>query len=138
MADIVVTPANVLKSAQGLTASGTAGDTITAGQPLYKDASDSNRLKPADSNASAETADVVGIALHGASAGQPIAYVYEDPAFTPGAALTVGEVYTTSGTAGGIAPVGDLLAGHRTAVLFVATTAALAVLKLVKGGAARA
>ena len=138
MADIVITPANVLKSAQGLSASGVAGATILAGEPLYKDSADSNKLKPADSNESAATSDVVGIALHSASAGQPIAYVYEDPAFTPGAVLTVGEVYTTSATAGGIAPVADLLTGHRTAVLFVATTAALAVLKIVKGGAAHA
>lgn len=137
MAVLTITPANVLKSAQGLTAAGIAGATITAGQTLYKDVADGNKLKPAASN-SAASSDVVGIAQHGASTGQPISYVYEDPAFVTGGTMAPGEVYTTSATAGAINPVADLASGHRTAVLFVATTTTTAVLKIVKGGAARA
>lgn len=137
MANLAITAANVLASAQALTASGIAGADITQGQPLYKDSADGNRLKPADANASAATAAVEGFALNGASAGQPVKYAYEDPSYTPGGVLTVGETYVLSATPGAVCPIGDLVSGDRPVVCFVATTAALAVLKLVRGTAAK-
>lgn len=137
MADISVTAANVLSSATALTSSGVAGATITAGQTLYIDTANSNVLKLADANASALTATVAGIALHGASSGQPLKYVYEDSTFTHGATLTVGQTYVQSATAGGIAPVTDLVTGDYPSVLFIAKTSTTAVLRIVRGTAAK-
>src|SRR2546430_2343743 len=109
MANLTITPANVLASATALTASGVAGATITAGQTIYKDATDSKKLKLSDANLSAATAAVDGIALNAASSGQPVSYVFQDDAFTPGATLVVGETYVLSGTAGALCPVADLV-----------------------------
>jgi len=134
MADISVTPASVLASSTALTAAGIAGATILAGQTLYIDTANSNVLKLADSNSTALIATVAGIALHGASSGQPIKYVYDDPTFTPGATLVVGQTYAQSSTAGGIAPIADLVTGDYPSVLFVAKSATTAVLKIVRGG----
>jgi hypothetical protein len=105
---------------------------------LYIDTSASNTLKLADSDsATAGVRNCVGIALNGASSGQPVEYVIEDPAFTPGGTLVVGEIYVLSDTAGGIMPISDLEAGDYPTVLFVATTTAVANMKIVKGTAAR-
>ena len=50
MAAISITAANVLKSSTGQVSVGTAGATITAGQSVYIDTSDSNKIKLADAN----------------------------------------------------------------------------------------
>lgn len=136
MADITVTAANVKKGANAKTKKGTAGATITAGQTVYLDTTDGT-YKLADANASPATANVEGIALHGASANQPIEIVYEDDDFTPGATLSLSAaadsgVYVLSGTAGGIAPMDDLANGMYPAVLMVAKSTTKAVLKIVK------
>lgn len=136
MADKSVTAANVVASANAKTARGIAGETIAAGQVLYKLTTD-QRLYLADANASAATADAVGIALHGASAGQPVEYVEEDPDFTPGFTLSLSVaadsgVYVLSGTGGGIAPMDDLAANWFPVVLMVAKSATKANMKIVK------
>lgn len=137
MADLSITAASVLASATALKASGTAGATITAGQPVYIDTADSNKIKVADANASAATAAVAGISLHGASSGQPITYAFDDSAFTPGATLATGNVYVAAANVGAICPVADLVSGDFPAVLFVAKSTTQAVLKIVRGGVAR-
>ena len=120
MADITVTAANVAPSSS-TTEEGTAGGTVTAGQPVYKDSSDSYKLKAADANASAAAAAAVGIALHASLAGQPLRYAKAGPV-TIGATVAVGTIYVVSATAGGIAPHGDLATGMYTTILGVATT----------------
>lgn len=121
MADLTVTASSVSASASAtVVRSGTAGATITAGQPLYSDGSDSNELKPAQ--ATSAKSNCVGIALNGATDGQPVAYCSKDSGFTPGATLVVGTVYAVSATAGGIAPVADLTTGDYACVLGVAKT----------------
>lgn len=137
MANLSVTAASVLASATALTGAGIAGATITAGQPIYKDTADSNKLKLADANASAATAVVEGIALNGAATGQPVSFVYQDDVFTPGGTLVVGETYVVSATAGSLCPIADLTTGDRPAVCFVAITSTTAVLRLVRGTAAK-
>lgn len=105
-----------------ITAQGIAGGTITAGQPLYADAADSNKLKPAQSDTAVKAA-VVGIALGGASSGQPVSYaVGGDVTFNAG--FTKGKVYLVSNAAaGGIAPSADLsTAGVYISVLGVSTS----------------
>lgn len=120
MADLTITAASVLASASASTLEGTAGATVTAGQPVYLDAAD-GKLKLTDASSSAEETACVGIALNNASTGQPVEYVNEDDGFTPGATLVAGEVYAVSAAAGGaIAPVADLVATNYTQVLGVA------------------
>lgn len=122
MADISQTAANVLAGSTAKIRHGTAGATITAGQPLYADATDGGRLKPADANASQATAAVVGIALHASLDEQPIAYAVAGKV-NLGATLTVGQIYVPSATAGAIAPVADLATGHYVTTLGVAISA---------------
>lgn len=112
MATLVITPANVLASASATKKAGVAGATITAGQLLYKDTDDSNKLKLADANGTALQRVVEGIALHGAFVGQPLAYVVRDPDFKCGATVVVGQDYMlASDTPGGLAPSSDAATG---------------------------
>lgn len=138
MTDLSVTPGNVSASTAAKKGKGTAGASITAGQTLYEDASDLDswgkpKLKLADSDAAVALRTCVGIALHAASSGQPIQYVIEDPAFTPGGTLVVGVIYVLSDTAGGIMPAADLEIGDYPTVLFIANTTAVANMKIVQG-----
>ena len=134
MADISITAANVIAS-NGANGGGIAGETITQGQVLYVDSTDSGRLKKADANASAATKVPVGIALNAASAGQPVQYSNLDPSLTVGATLNIGDVLYLSNTAGGItATYGDLSSGSAVIVLGVMTTTTLANFKITIGG----
>lgn len=134
MANLAITAANVIASATSLKGAGTAGAAVTRGQPLYIDATDGNKLKPADANVSLALATVVGIALNDAAAGQPVNYVFSDSDFQSGGAMAVGAVYVLSATAGGIADVADLATGMFPVVLMVAKSATKAVLSIVAGG----
>lgn len=115
MTDISITAANILKAASDPSKNGIAGEAITAGEPLYKDATDSDRLKLCDSSGLA-TAACVGIALHGADTGQPITYMTSG-VMTLNAVAIVGEIYCVSTTAGGIAPEEDVTTGLFRTVL---------------------
>lgn len=131
MSAISVTAGNVLKGTNASTTSGTAGATITAGQAVYLDSA-TTTYKLADADASTTTAAVVGIALNGASSGQPITIVTEDDDFTPGATIVAGETYICGATAGAINPIGDIATGWYPAVLFIAKSTTKAVMKIVK------
>lgn len=138
MADLTVTAASVLAAEGATILSGTAGATITAGQVIYKDTSDSNKMKLCDSDGgTAIIRTPAGIALHGADSGQPIDYCTEGD-INVGATLAVGRIYVASDTAGGIMPSADLEAGDYTSVLGVATTASNLKMKLIIGGVAYA
>lgn len=124
MADITITAGNVISGSGSAVETGTANATITAGQPVYRASADS-RFGLSDANsATAEVRDVYGIALNGASAGQPIS-VHKSGPLTIGATLVVGGVYTLSRTAGGICPVADLTTGDYVSVIGVATSASV-------------
>ena len=119
MADLTVTATDVVPVAGAYSSSsGIAGATITAGQVLYLDAV-TTTLKLADNNVDAATAAVVGVALHGATSGQPIEYA------TSGSltfsTMVVGETYIVSGTAGAIAPVADISTGRVSYVGYAST-----------------
>jgi hypothetical protein len=120
MADLTITAADVKKTDSTLITEGIAGATITAGQPVYKDSTASNKLKPADADVLA-TAAAVGVALHGASADQPLKYATSGN-LTLSAVMTAGAVYVVSTTAGGIAPVADLGSGDYVTLLGIATS----------------
>jgi len=108
MADVTQTPADVLKSASKQAQSGTAGATIIAGDVVYKDTADSNKLKPYDNSIDAS---VAGIALNGAADEQPVNYIGNDTALNVGATLTEGVPYFASATSGKICPLADLTTG---------------------------
>jgi hypothetical protein len=122
MVDLTITAANVLASGQAVKETGVAGATITAGQTVYKEAG-TGLFKLSDSNdAVVEKKAVYGIALHGSLTGQPLTIVRSDPAFIPGATMTLGTAYYLSETPGGIQPVADLGAGEQIVLLGIATS----------------
>jgi len=119
MADLVITPANVLTYSGAQTESGTAGEAVTAGETLYRH-TDGN-LYRADCSTAAK-ARAVGIALNSAAAGQPVAYA-KAGGLNPGATVAVGTIYGVTDTAGGIGPVSDRATGDYITILGVGTTA---------------
>lgn len=133
MADLTVTAADVVKVGTGNEGSGVAGGTITAGQPIYKDTGDADKYKAADSNASALTATVDGIALHGASDGQPIKFQTTGE-IDIGATTVNGTTYVLSATAGGIAPDADSTTGWYKSVIGVGKASNNIVLSLNNSG----
>lgn len=135
MADISITAANVIASSSAQRTSKVAASTITAGQPVYVNSS--GLVAPADANASATTANVLGIAENGGGTGQRISVITQDPALVIGATVAIGDVLILSATAGGIAPVADLASGHYCTVLGVAVSTTAINLKLVAAGAAK-
>lgn len=134
MTDISITAANVAKTATTVIENGFAGATITAGQVVYLDASDSlYKLADTDSATAAIRAPR-GIALNGASNGQPLS-IARKGSITLGGTIAAGVAYYLSGTAGGIAPIADVAAGDYTCILGIATSTALFEINIVGGGA---
>lgn len=129
MADYSVTPANVLMSARGTPVNGKAGEEITRGQPVFKSATDGEwYLLDADDADAIGTQGNMGIALNEAGDGQDITVCIKDPEFTPGITMTVGTPVVGSGTAGGLAPQGDLAASDYHIMLMHPLTTATAYL----------
>lgn len=138
MADLVITPANVILGGRAKKRTGVAGAAISAGDLLYEDTEDGKKLKPVLADGTAVQAEVKGIAAHGAEIGQPVVYAYEDDDMTIGAAVAVGDVLIASENAGGIAPVADLAAGWRCTVVGVAKSTSKVNFKPVAAGAPKA
>lgn len=136
MADISVTAASIQKTTSTLWALGIAGAAITAGQPVYADATDSGKLKLADADVLA-TSKAVGIALHGAASDQPLQYA-TGGTLTFNAALTAGEVYVVSTTAGGIAPAADMGSGDFVTVLGIGTSTTVLKIGIIQSAVAKA
>jgi hypothetical protein len=112
MADVTITTTAIKKIAGNtITDRGVSGAAITVGDVLYRDSSDSNKLKRAIATTQAQALNVVGIALNSvAGADQPVEYAISGDLTMSG--LTAGTVYVLSGgAAGGIAPTADLDTG---------------------------
>lgn len=103
-ADLSITAGSVLPSASAKIVSGTAGATITAGQLVYLDTT-ANTYKLADANGATPLYKVAGLAILGASSGQRVYVCIEDPAFTLGATLVIGDTVWASATPGGMTKV---------------------------------
>ena len=126
MADISITAANVVPGSDAIRESGTAGATITAGQLVYLDTSDM-KFKLADSNGAAALRVPNGIALNGASNGQPLS-VQKGGDITIGGTLTAGIPYFLSDTPGGLCPLPDVGTGEYSCIVGIAkSTSVLAV-----------
>lgn len=135
MSDISITAASVLPGADATISHRIAGATITAGQVVYLDKTD-GRMKLADNNSgTAALRSPKGIALNGASNGQPLA-VLEEGDITIGAAITAGVALYLSDTPGGICAVADLASGEYPTILGIAKSASVLAVKIQQSGVA--
>ncbi len=133
MADITVTPANVLPGAGAIVKPETFGATITQGKAVHKMAN--GRVGLFDANAAAPANKLYGVAMNSGADGQP-ADVLIGGKYNPGATVTVGGIYVGSATAGGIAPAADLATGHTVNVLGVATDTDEILVDIINSGVA--
>ena len=137
MADITITAASVLKSATTVIEHGTAGATITAGQVVYLDSSDSEYKLADTDSATAAVRSPRGIALNNASDGQPMTIARKGPV-TIGGTLAAATTYYLSGTPGGIAPIADVASGDYTCILGIATSTTVLDINIIGGDVALA
>ena len=136
MADLSITAASVIPDAGFTYRDLIAAGTLTAGQPVYIDSSNSNKATTA-STTNATTANVVGITLHGASVNQPIR-VMTGGTYAVGAAVLVGVPYFNSDNAGGIAVLADSGTGDYVTVLFMAISTTKGKLCITASGGSKA
>jgi len=113
MGDRALTPGSVAPTATTVIERGIAYHTINAGDLLYIDAANSNKLRNAD-NTSATAAELAGIALNSAEAGQPIAYATSGDVKVLLNEVIAGTVYVLGASAGNNSPAGDLDATSNT------------------------
>lgn len=128
MADISITPANVVPGANARTVQGVAGETLTAGMAVVLAAATQKWMKADADGATDEIQNVQGIALTGSSLNQPVV-VQKSGDITIGGTLTAGVGYFLSGaTAGGICAVADVGAGEQVVQVGLAkSTSVLAI-----------
>lgn len=137
MSAIAITAANVLKGSNAsIQKDYLAGETVTAGQGVYLKAADSKWYLGQCDGTLAES-QVQGVALHGASAGQPL-QVQVGGLITIGGTIAVGVFYYVSPTAGGICAVADLASTNYVTVLGYGTTTGIMNLSPVATGLALA
>lgn len=120
MADISITAASVIPGTGAKSRDGTAGATIAAGKVVVVDPATGKYVLCDTDHATAALRIADGIALNGASDGQPIKVQTEGP-LTIGGTMTAGVAYYASNTAGGICPVADVTA-ERSVLLGIATS----------------
>jgi hypothetical protein len=120
--DLAVTAANVKAGLGARTASGIAGEAVTAGQLCYK-AAVSHKYMKADSNsATAEARNPTCIFLNNAGADQPIT-VLTGGLITIGGAVTANTAYYASDTPGGLCPLADVGTGEYLTLVGLAVSA---------------
>lgn len=130
MTDISVTAASVVRGSNAITEDGIAGETITAGQMVYRDSSTGKYMKADADAATAAARNPRGIALNGASDGQPL-QIQTKGDVTLNAVLTAGTSYYLSGaTAGGIAPLADVGSGEYYVLIGLAKSTTVLALSL--------
>jgi hypothetical protein len=137
MADLSITAASVVAGSGARKVNGTAGATITAGQVVYLDSSDSKYKLADNDSATAAVRSPAGIALHGASSNQPLTILTAGP-ITIGATVAAGDVYCMSSTAGGICPVADIAAGDYNTIIGIGTSTTVIDVKLHEAGVVKA
>lgn len=134
MADVAQTAANVKPVSDAiLDTSGNAGETVTAGKPVYLETD--GKWYMSDANGTAAKKDLKGIALNGASLDQPLA-VQKGGVINIGGTVVVGTIYVVSATPGGVAPSTDLVSGMDTIIIGVAITTTNIKLNVFDSGAA--
>lgn len=135
MADLTITAASVLQGAGATIKHVTSGATVTAGKTVVRDPA-SGKWVLADSNhATAALRTPGGIALNGASDGQPLTVLTAGPV-TLGAVLTAGVPVYQSDTAGGICPVADVGSGERSVLIGMPTSTSVLNVAIADSGVA--
>lgn len=135
MSDVSITASGVLAGTGATKKLGTAGATITAGKVVYLDSADGKyKLADADS-ATAAIRSAIGIALNGASDGQPLVVLEAGP-ITIGGTLTAGTPYYLSTNAGGICPPADITTGDYVVILGIATSSTVLEVNIQEGSTA--
>ena len=137
MADLSITAASVVAGSGARKVNGVAGATITAGQVVYLDSSDSKYKLADNDSATAAVRSPAGIALHAASSNQPLTILTAGP-ITIGATVAAGDVYCMSSTAGGICPVADIAAGDYNTIIGIGTSTTVIDVKLHEAGVVKA
>jgi len=126
MADLSITAANVDRTSGNVRCDKDAGETITAGQAVYLDATTEKWLL-ADADNEIESTEDIGIALSDGRLNQPLP-VQTNGILNLGATLAKGVIYVisagpgTGSAVGGIAPYDDLVSGDYVYVLGQATS----------------
>jgi len=128
MAALSITAASVAAGSNAQIVSGKAGETITAGKAVYRDASTGEYLlSDADGTGAKQ---VTGIALNGASDGQPL-QVQTGGDINLGATLTAGTTYYLGPTAAGdIGPLVDVASGDDPIIIGIAKSASMLMMKI--------
>lgn len=122
MADLVITPGNVVSGARPSLEAGIAGETITAGKAVYLDATTGKYMLADNNGATAPMKVALGIARNGASLNQPLS-IHKGGPITIGATLVAGARYYLSETPGGIQPEADLVtAGENVCLIGLAAS----------------
>lgn len=135
MADISITAANVVKGANAVTESGIAGETILAGQAVYRSSTTGKYMKADSNSATAEARTARGIALNGASLDQPL-QIQKSGDITIGGTLTANVGYFLSDTPGGICPIADVGSGEYLCQIGLAKSTTVLALNIQATGAA--
>ena len=127
MVDIVITASAIIAGSNSAQVHGTAGETIVAGKAVYQSASTKKWMLADSNSATAAARQAAGIALNGASDGQPVT-VHKFGDLTVGAVLTAGQAVYLSDTPGGLCPLADVGAGEYVCLVGLAkSTSVLAV-----------
>ncbi len=133
MAAITIAASALTLSAGCTTITGTSGEAISVGMPVYLKAADGLYYK-CDSNLSLAAATCVGLCVGTVLISSTLTVVTAG-SVNLGATLTVGGVYVVGATvAGDIDLVADLATGWYVSILGVASTAALLDLHIVNSG----
>lgn len=119
MADYAITPASVLPGSGASLRHVTAGATITAGKAVVLDPATGKWVLADSNHATAALRVPGGIALNGASDGQPLTVAAGGPVML-GAVLTAGVAVYLSDTPGGLCPVADVGSGERAVLVGMA------------------
>ncbi|MGM4909125.1 hypothetical protein [Rhizobium sp. 768_B6_N1_8] len=129
MANLSITPANVVAVDGAATEGGIAGEAISAGQIVYR-SSATGKYMLADSNsATAEARRARGMALNNAALNQPID-VERSGDVAIGAVLTPGIAYYLSDTPGAICPIADVGTGEYVCLLGLAKSTSILALDI--------
>jgi hypothetical protein len=105
------------------------GATVSAGNPVYRDAAD-GKYKVADANASSSTAAVVGVAMTpGIDTGYGLIAISGSIVLV-GTTMAVGSSYYVSATAGSIIPEADLATNDYVSRIGTASSATQIILSL--------
>src|SRR5215468_6011725 len=110
MAALTINTANVIRSGSATVFIGTAGQTITAGQPLYLDTV-TTTYKLANCIGASPLNVVAGVAVASANTSQDLPICSRDPNFSPGYAINAGNLAIVGNVAGQINDVADRATG---------------------------